>query len=312
MEKQKNGLADARRKRINLYKKIIVAIITASILIPVVFCVILVLKVNKLESEINLLIHQINDEALYTDLDPIPENSGIDLVYAAETSIENETEASGQIEETEVVSLKKKVYLTFDDGPSTNTDRILDILDQYYVKATFFVVGQKDEASKELYKRIVEEGHTLAMHSYSHVYEDIYASKEIFIADLEQLQTYLHELTGIKPTLYRFPGGSSNTISKVNIDEFITCLKERNISYFDWNVSSGDAKTKQLPKEEIIKNVMKDIPIFNSSIVLLHDASNKTSTVDALPQLIESLLDSDYDILPLNDTVKPVQHIKAE
>ena len=139
MEKQKNDLADARRKRINLYKKIIVAIITASILIPVVFCVILVLKVNKLESEINLLIHQINDEALYTDLDPIPENSGIDLVYAAETSIENETEASGQIEETEVVSLKKKVYLTFDDGPSTNTDRILDILDQYYVKQLFLL-----------------------------------------------------------------------------------------------------------------------------------------------------------------------------
>ncbi|NLZ80771.1 MAG: polysaccharide deacetylase, partial [Clostridiales bacterium] len=98
----------------------------------------------------------------------------------------------------------------------------------------------------------------------------------------------------------------------VKIEEFIFCLDERDITYFDWNVSSGDARTRQLPKEEIVGNVMKDVLLFSNSFVLLHDSSSKTSTVDALPELIESLLSLDCDILPLNDTVKPVQHIKAE
>lgn len=314
MEKQKIDLADARRKRINLYKKILVTIVLASALIPMIFCVILVMKVNRLEREINLFIHEINEKALHTNLEPLSDNlgEGIGLVYAAETSVERETETSSLPIETEVATKRKRIYLTFDDGPSANSNRILDILDQYYVKATFFVIGRGDATSQEIYKRIVDEGHTLGIHSYSHIYDEIYASKENFVADLEKLQSYLYDVTGVKSMIYRFPGGSSNTISKINIEEFISCLDERDIIYYDWNVSSGDASTKQLAKEEIIKNVIKDIPLYDNSVVLLHDAANKTSTVDALPELIESLLALDYDILPLDDTVKPVQHIKAE
>lgn len=310
MEKQMNDSEKSRRKRINLYKKILVSIIMASSLIPMTICVTLILRVNRLESEIHLLIHQINMEASESDLPTLTDGLGerMDVVFAAETSAGDGKE----IEETEAVTEKKKVYLTFDDGPSTNTNRILDTLDQYYVKATFFVVGQRDEASKKLYKRILDEGHTLGLHSYSHRYDEIYDSTESFVDDLEKLQSYLDEVTGIKPKLYRFPGGSSNTISNVGVEELIPLLDERDITYFDWNVSCGDANNKKMTKEELIDNVLKDIPLFNSSIVLLHDASNKTSTVDALPELIESILSMDYDILPLNDTVKPVQHIKVE
>lgn len=314
METQKKELEVARRKRIDLYKKIIITILMASSLIPILFCVILVLRVNRLEKEIHLLIHEVNAEALKTNLPIVADAVGerMDIVFAAETSSDTKIDLEDLEEETGDISDKKKVYLTFDDGPSASTHKILDILDQYHVKATFFVVGRGDEISKELYKRIVDDGHTLGLHSYSHAYDEIYASKESFIADLEKLQSYLHEITGVKPTVYRFPGGSSNTISDIDIEELIPLLNEREITYFDWNVSCGDADSKQSQKNMIINNVLKDIPLFNNSVVLMHDASNKTSTVDALPEIIESILDMNYDLLPLNDTVKPVQHIKVE
>ena len=105
---------------------------------------------------------------------------------------------------------QKKVYLTFDDGPSDHTAQILDILKKHKVKATFFVVGKETEHAKKMYQRIVLEGHTLAMHSYSHNYDQIYANVGAFSKDLMKLQKYLYDLTDVKPYIYRFPGGSSN------------------------------------------------------------------------------------------------------
>ena len=105
---------------------------------------------------------------------------------------------------------QKKVYLTFDDGPSDHTDEILDILKKNKVRATFFVVGKETEHAKKMYRRIILEGHTLGMHSYSHNYDQIYASVGAFSKDLMKLQKYLYDLTEVKSYIYRFPGGSSN------------------------------------------------------------------------------------------------------
>lgn len=202
----------------------------------------------------------------------------------------------------------RRVYLTFDDGPSSNTERILDILDQYGVKATFFVVGK--EGYTDQYRRIVEDGHTLAMHSYSHKYSEIYASLDAYKADLTKLHDFLYEVTGEDCNIVRFPGGSSNTISHVDMWELINYLNKENMVYFDWNVSSGDATGGRKSVNQIAKNVLDSIGQFNNAVVLFHDASGKDSTVDALPAIIEKILESDNTvILPISEDTVRVQHL---
>lgn len=203
----------------------------------------------------------------------------------------------------------KRVYLTFDDGPSANTDKILDILDEYGVKATFFVVG-KGKGYADQYRRIVESGHTLGMHSYSHKYSEVYASKDAYIEDLTMLHDFLYEVTGKDCSFVRFPGGSSNTISEVDMHELAAYIEEQGMTYFDWNVAGGDAAGGYKSAEEIADNVLENIGRYNNSVVLLHDASGKDSTVEALPIIIESILESeDTVILPISESTVKVQHL---
>jgi len=206
----------------------------------------------------------------------------------------------------------KKVYLTFDDGPSVYTDDILDILAKYHVKATFFVVGKTDENSKRLYKRIVNEGHTLGMHSYSHVYKNIYNSVEDFDKDFTKLWKLLYDTTGYKPTMYRFPGGSANQVNEHGMSEFIKYLNEKSFVYFDWNVENGDATGVVYTKEQLIDNVIKGVEQKERSIVLMHDGMSKKTTVESLPGLIETLLSEGVQILPLDENVPPIQQIRAD
>ncbi len=205
-----------------------------------------------------------------------------------------------------------KVYLTFDDGPSENTSKILDILKERGIKATFFVIGQEDEASKELYQRIVTEGHTLGMHSFSHKYDVIYKSLESFQEDMEHLRSYLEDVTGVTPTIMRFPGGSSNQVSNVDIRELIHYVKEQGITYYDWNVVSGDATSQVYTPDELVANVMEDVVKYDTSVVLMHDSSPKATTVDALGPMIDQLQELGAEILPIDETTKPIQHIDAE
>lgn len=206
-----------------------------------------------------------------------------------------------------------KVYLTFDDGPSSNTERILDILAQYDVKATFFVVGKEEEKYQELYKRIVAEGHTLGMHSYSHKYDEIYQSVDSYAQDLSRLQEFLYETTGVWCRYCRFPGGSSNTVSRVDMYDLITYLDEQDITYFDWNIASGDASNSYISKETIISNCMTNLPQYQESIILMHDASNKNTTVEALPALIEQIQAMDNTVIvPITEDTEPIQHISSD
>lgn len=207
----------------------------------------------------------------------------------------------------------RKVYLTFDDGPSGNTGEILDILAAYQVKATFFVVGKTEEKYQSLYKRIVEEGHTLAMHSYSHKYNEIYQSRESYIEDLSKLQEFLYETTGVWCRYCRFPGGSSNTVSRVDMHELIDYLEEQDMTYFDWNVSSGDASADYISPEAVVRNSTARLAEFDEAIILLHDASDKDSTVKALPKLIEKIQAmEDTKIVPITDETEPIHHISND
>ena len=205
----------------------------------------------------------------------------------------------------------KKVYLTFDDGPSKYTDDILDILKEYQIKATFFVVGKTDKRSKGLYQRIVDEGHTLGMHSYSHIYKNIYNSVEDFDKDFTKLWKLLYDTTGYKPSIFRFPGGSNNPVNKNGMEDFIKYLNDASIVYYDWNVLNGDATGITYTKEQLIDNVLGGVAIKKTSIVLLHDAQDKEKTVESLPELLDALISGGAEILPLDKDVKPIQMIKA-
>lgn len=216
---------------------------------------------------------------------------------------------TAQLEEDEI-SAAHKVYLTFDDGPGANTQKILDILDKYDVKATFFVVGREGRDAEEAMKRIVEEGHTLGMHSYTHDYSQIYESVESFGEDLDREREYIYEVTGVWTGLYRFPGGSSNTVSKIDMSEFARYLDDQEIRFFDWNISSGDGGSFLVPTETLVENCTSNIRKHSTSVVLMHDAAKKTTTLEALPTIIETIQAMDDTVLlPITEGTTLIQHI---
>ena len=296
-----------RSQRVKRLKKMILWTIALAILIPVIGCILLSVRVFQLKKQVAVLTEQLPVEEMQEEASGVYETTKVE-----ESVKDTETKAEEPAKINPVKSSGKKVYLTFDDGPSSNTDQILDILKDYDVKATFFVVGKTDERSVKAYQRIVEEGHTLAMHSYSHKYDEIYESKEAFARDLNSLQEYLYETTGVWPRIYRFPGGSSNTVSKVDMQELIEYLTDIGITYFDWNVASGDAVSRTLPAETIVNNCLSGIEKQKESVILMHDASNKGTTIEALPRIIEAIQEQgDAELLPITDETVPVQHIAA-
>ncbi len=198
---------------------------------------------------------------------------------------------------------KPVVYLTFDDGPSSNTETVLNILKENDIKATFFVVNTDVEAHQYLYKRIVDEGHTLGIHTYSHQYTKIYSSVESYLEDFNKIFTKVYELTGVKPTVFRFPGGSINTYNQHIYTEIISEMLRRGFTYYDWNVSSGDAGITYT-SQDIRRAVVNGVGDKEKSIVLMHDSAPKGATAGALQQIIDDLKET-HVFKPITNTVKP-------
>lgn len=294
-----------RRKRINRLKKIILYTIASVITLLLIITIGLSVKNHKLKNELAELkaVNDVEASAYeYDDYSGVYSESGITQVSDSNTN----PQSGG----SKANSGRKEIYLTFDDGPSIYTDKILDILAEYDVKATFFVVGMEDEASKESLKRIVEEGHTLGMHSYTHKYTQVYKSLDSFKGDLKLLQEYLYLTTGVWSRFYRFPGGSSNTVSKVPMEEFITYLNAQGITYYDWNIASGDAIKGSLSADTIAWNCLRSIDKYDECVILLHDSASRKTTVDALPAVIEQIKQrGDCIFLPITDDTTPVQHV---
>ena len=188
----------------------------------------------------------------------------------------------------------KTCYLTFDDGPSDNTSKILDILKENNIKATFFVVHN----NPELLKRIHNEGHTIGLHSASHKYSKIYASEEAFFADLTEIGDAVERATGVRSKIIRFPGGSSNTVSasycKGIMSRLTRQVVEKGYLYYDWNASDGDADGSNIPASTLIKNIRRDGTSSKRLIVLMHDAADKKTTVEARPEIIKIYRDAGY------------------
>ncbi len=199
----------------------------------------------------------------------------------------------------------KTIYLTFDDGPSEHTARLLDVLNKYGVKATFFVVSGSHH---DMITRAYREGHAIAIHAYEHRYSKIYASDDAFYADLEAMQNLILELTGEKTMLTRFPGGSSNSVSSAYNKGIMTrltkSLREKGYQYFDWNVDSNDAGGAQTA-DEVFENVIKGVQKRTNSIVLQHDT--RDFSVDAVERIIAWGLCNGYTFRAL-DINSPASH----
>ncbi len=203
----------------------------------------------------------------------------------------------------------KRAYLTFDDGTSKNTPIILDVLKKYNAKATFFVTGKSDAA---LLKRMKEEGHVIGNHTMSHKYLYLYASSENFWSDFDAEQKYLKDTIDYTPVFLRFPGGSNNAIGTRNklMNTLAAQAKAKGYIYVDWNVDSGDASGNTMPKETLINNVLSGVKNKTEAVILMHQTTPKTTTAEALPQIIEGLRKMGFDVCPLTTSSYHPRFIK--
>ena len=204
----------------------------------------------------------------------------------------------------------KTIYLTFDDGPTYLTETILNTLKDENVPATFFVIGTNIDKYKDIVKRAYSEGHTIAIHTYTHKYNEIYASDENYWNDLNKINNKIYDITGHHSHIVRLPGGSSNNVSKHYNKGIMTRITENliknNYYYFDWNIDSSDA-SGNIPKEQIYDNTIKMLH-YKSNIILMHDAATKKTTTEALPNIIKYAKANGYTFSRITKDTEPIRH----
>ena len=190
---------------------------------------------------------------------------------------------------------EKVVYLTFDDGPSKVTIDLLDLLKEEDVKATFFVIGATTDRGKMLYQRILDEGHTLGLHSYSHNYNQIYQSADAFFEDITRLSDHIESITGYRPEVFRFPGGSKNSVAGQGVlKEIIEGAKSRGLTYFDWNALGKDDLNYAEDPDVIAQNVIRSAGDKDTIVVLLHDNTIRTTAPEAVKKIIDYYREKGY------------------
>lgn len=241
-----------------------------------------------------------------------------DIIYTVTDQTGNKNTYTKKVNVVEKVATSTKsqsgtktVYLTFDDGPSANTAKVLEVLDKYNAKATFFVTGNGKNYNY-LIKEAHDKGHTIALHTYSHDYKTVYSSVDAYFNDLNKVGNMVKDLIGYFPKYIRFPGGASNTVSRHYSKGIMSTLtaevQNRGFQYYDWNASSGDASGNNVAVEKLIKGGTES----NSTNVMLlcHDTAAKSTTVQALPQIIEHYKNLGYVFKGIDDdTFTPHQHV---
>lgn len=220
--------------------------------------------------------------------------------YTIQYTVKDEHDNTTTVTRTvKVIEPTGVIYLTFDDGPGTHTARLLDILKKYGIKVTFFVTGFGDD---DLILREFKDGHTVALHSYTHDYSYVYSSIDNYFTDLKMVQDRVKSITGQTVTLIRFPGGSSNLVSTRYdggshiMSRLVEEVTNRGFTYFDWNISSGDAG-QTTDSDVVYENVVYALKEGGSSVVLQHDV--KEYSVDAVERIIQYGLEHGYVFAPL-------------
>ena len=224
---------------------------------------------------------------------------------------ENKTQTNKVSENKTTTSNGKSIaYLTFDDGPSSITNSVLDILKKYNVKATFFVINS-GSYNKTTLQREVNEGHTIGLHAYDHNYAIAYKDDNSYLDGIDKLRAKVKADTGFDSHYIRFPGGSSNTISKrysKGIMSRITkTAKQRGYKYYDWNVDDDDAGSARTA-DDCYNNVVKELRPNRSNIVLMHDFGTNKKILEALPRIIEYCQKNGYTMLPIDDNTPEIHH----
>lgn len=204
---------------------------------------------------------------------------------------------------------EKKIYLTFDDGPiPIITDRILDVLKEQDVKATFFVVGKEIPEREHILKRIHEEGHTIGLHTYSHKFRKVYRSEDAFVEEMLKAREQVMRIVNISPTAIRFPGGSSGRMSQELLDK----LHSNNMRIFDWTIDLHDGNA-DLSVGRLIRNGESFNPKYTRHIILAHCNSNNKNTVKALPDIIKHYKSMGFEFAAIKeDTPEYYYRIKAK
>lgn len=209
-------------------------------------------------------------------------------------------------EEPTIAGVGGVIYLTFDDGPGAETPRLLEILEKYNAKATFFVV---DTPFVSTIAQIAANGHGLGMHTATHDFGKVYSSIDAYFADLEKIESLIEEYAGYRPAIIRFPGGSSNLVSKKYCKGIMTDLARivegKGYLYYDWNVDScdaGDAKTA----EAVYQNVVRSCSTRTSSVVLMHDI--RSYTIDAIEDILIWGQENGYVFEALTTNTPVVHH----
>ena len=239
-----------------------------------------------------------NQEGTYTVTYKVKDNSDNEAIATREVLVGTIGKAAMNVGAPGVV------HLTFDDGPSSSsTPRILDILKEKGVKATFFILNFGEETA-HLVKRVVEEGHSIAIHSKSHEYSVCYASADAYLSGIEEMKDKIKNTTGVETKLIRFPGGSSNTVSRKYSEGVMSTLVretlQRGYRYYDWNVASGDSGGVNTP-EGVYDNVTNGLKPTRSNIVLMHDFSGNNKTIEALPGIIDFAINNGYTFDKITD-----------
>lgn len=201
----------------------------------------------------------------------------------------------------------KRVFLTFDDGPSEVTNQILDTLKQEKVKATFFVLGSNVKILPNVVKRIYDEGHYIANHGYSHVYSKIYASPQTVLDEFNQCNDAVKEAIQVpeyNSHLFRFPGGLAGGKYATIKNEANELLKQNEVMHVDWNSLTGDAETNNLSIEFELQRLRETSEGKNSLVILMHDAQAKKTTADALPNIIAYLKEQGYKFESFYNIIK--------
>ena len=304
-ELSRRAKAREQRRRQLKFRRIVFSVLLATILITLVYSCYSYYKIRGLKKEVETLQQQLENsetgqESLEEQLEQLQKQ-----LEEKERQLQLRTEALTDYPE------KPNVYLTFDDGPSRNTDAIMDTLAEENVCATFFCIARQGQKNADRYQRIVQEGHTLGMHSYSHDYKVIYQNLNSFKEDVTGISDFLFGITGVVPEFYRFPGGSSNAVSDVSMKKCIRYVKKKGLTYFDWNAQNDDATGKAYTSDQLVEHAMGSVRAAGDNVVLLmHDEETKTATAESLPELIQTLKAEGYDILPITKDTKLVQHMQ--
>jgi peptidoglycan/xylan/chitin deacetylase (PgdA/CDA1 family) len=216
--------------------------------------------------------------------------------------------SAGQPPAGQPIEPQKVVYLTYDDGPSKNTSEILDVLKEEGVEATFFVIGATTDRGKALYQRILDEGHAMGLHTFTHEYGEIYASADAYLDDLARLSAHLRETVGYQPDIFRFPGGSNNaTASPAVLKEIKERTTKMGLCWFDWNTLGKDDHSWTSDAADICQNVIAAAGDKDRIVVLMHDDALRTTAAAATRQIIAHYRQKGYEFRKLSKDVEPVR-----